>query len=299
MAAFAMIPWLRIGVVGLALASPIDALHAEPDLLKPQVLVGFEIEAPKFLRLPEQAAARNDLATSIAGEFGRRFKFADWVTRPDAAVGPPVGALTARLVETAAFPGPQISVKWFARFGSDAPIELTLPPIEIYSPTNPDWDSHNRAAFVTRVWAMIAPTLRADGFQQQVLREVVQQLSIASSVEPRSEDRVIVIPRMWKHLQLGQESKLRLVFSKGSGNAEEQGILQLVLPSQRARDPGVGRLQAAINEASFGTQPLPLTHGWHDRLPELLAGAKIACFIREYRPADHPGTLGAVTLVAD
>ena len=41
-----MIPWLRIGAVALALASPIDALHAEPDPLKPQVLVGFDIEAP-------------------------------------------------------------------------------------------------------------------------------------------------------------------------------------------------------------------------------------------------------------
>jgi hypothetical protein len=292
----------RAALAALLLAAPAGVLHAAPDPAKPQVRVGFEIEAPKFLHLPGQAAARQDLAARIAGELGRRYRFADWPAgagpAADATADPPIGSLTARLVQVPAHPGPQILVQWFAGFGSSAPVELNLTPIEIYAPSNPDWDTHNAAAFVSRVAQQVMPFVRSDGFQRQVLREVVQRLPIASSVEPLGAERVVVLPRMWKHLQLGQESKLVLVFTRGSGPAEEQGMLKLVLPSQRPSDPGLGRLQAAVHEASFGTQPLPLTQGWHAQLPALLGGARVACYIRDYHPADAPGTLGAVMLEA-
>lgn len=297
--------WRRT-LVALLLAAHAGALHAAPDPAKPQVRVGFEIEAPKFLHLPGQAAARQDLAARIAGELGRRYRFADWPAGPGSSPGtaadlptdPPIGSLVARLVQVPAHPGPQILVKWFAAFGSSAPVELNLTPIEIYAPSNPDWDTHNPAAFVSRVAQQVMPFVRSDGFQRQVLDELVHRLPIASSVEPLDAERVVVLPRMWKHLQLGQESKLVLVFTRGSGTAEEQGMLKLVLPSQRPSDPGLGRLQAAVHEASFGTQALPLTQGWHARLPALLGGARVACYIRDYRPADAPGTLGAVMLEA-
>jgi hypothetical protein len=303
MAAAAMTGW-RHTVAVLLLAAHAGALHAAPDPAKPQVRVTFEIEAPKFLHLPGKAAARQDLAARIAGELGRRYRFADWPAGPaadsptDPPTDPPIGSLTARLVQVPAHPGPQILVKWFAGFGSSAPVELNLAPIEIYAPSNPDWDTHNPAAFVSRVAQQVMPFVRSDGFQRQLRDEVVHKLSIASSVEPVGDERVVVLPRMWKHLQLGQGSKLEVVFTRGSGTAEEQGMLKLVLPSQRPSDPGLGRLQAAVHEASFGPRPLPLTQGWHAQLPALLGGARVACYIRDYQPADAPGTLGAVMLEA-
>ena len=287
-------------MAALLLALPGVGLRAQTDPPKPQVLVWFEIDAPKFQRLPDRQLASGELATRIAAEFGRRYPFADWVTTvTEPANERLIGRVSAKLVESPGHPGPLIAVRWFAGFGGADPVEIALQPVEIYAPSNPDWDTHNRAAFVSRVSQRVLPLVASDGFHQQALTRLVQNLPIASSVEPVSQDRVVTIPRLWRDLQLGQESTLRVEFSRRSGEVVQEGSLELVRPTQRATVPGIGRLQAAIRDASFASQSLALTQGWNDQLPVLLGGAKVACYIREYRPKEHPGTLGALALVPD
>jgi hypothetical protein len=299
MVAHTLTRWLQAAAAALALAWPGTAVLAQDEPAKPLVLVAFDIQAPKFQRLPERDRAGADLAARLAAEFGRRYPFADWVASADPADARLIGRLTARLVESPGEPGALIEVLWLASFGAAAVANLELPRITIYETTNPDWDTHNRANFVSRVSTRVLPQVASDGFQQQALTRLVQRLPIAASIEPDSQERVVTIPRLWRHLQLGQESTLRVVFSRRNGEVEQEGSLVLVRPSQRARDPGVGRLQAAVQEAAFASQTLVLTQGWNTRLPTLLGGATVACYIRDYRPKEHAGTLGALALVPD
>ena len=288
----------------LLLSAPAGVRAQDPP--KPHAVVSFEIQARTFRNnLPQRTAAEDELARLIAGELAQRYGFADWTTQQNApAPGAPagsIGSLVARLVESPAQPGPQIQVRWFGGFGAGAPpAALAIPPIEIYAPSNPNWHSNNKSDFVSHVSQKLLATIRADGFMRgELRREWLQRLPIASSVIARAEDRVIVIPRMWKHLRLGQQSVLAVTFSRGSGAQEERGQLKLVLPSQRPRDPGLGWVQAGVREASFGTRPLTLTSGWHSDLPTLLGGATATCFIDDYQPLEFEGTAGAVVLNPD
>jgi hypothetical protein len=272
---------------------------AQLDPAKPQVLVSFEIVAEKFAsNLPDQSAARAELAKVIAGEFSLRYPFADWLVGSGGAGNPPIGRLTGRLVQTAAVPLPNIWVKWFASAGEGAMVELPIPPIEIYSSGVVDRETNNKAAFVTYLAQRVIPTVRSDGFQQQFFGVVVQSLPIASTAEMRTTERVVIIPRLWRDLRLGQETKLLLVFKKTVGNAIEEGMIKLVLPSQRTSEPK-GWLQAGVQDASIGPNPLVLNGGWHDRFQTLLDGARVSCYIREFHPIAFPGSLGPVSLLSD
>jgi hypothetical protein len=266
------------------------------------VAVAFEIEAPTFRNnLPQRAQAEDELARVIADEFAQRWRFADWLPRAQAGAAP-IGSVTARLVELPAQPGPQIAVRWFGSFGGAGTVPLNgLLPIEVYAPSNPNWHSNNRAEFVSHVKGKLLATIRPDGFiDERLRREVVQRLPIASSIEVVPGDRVIVIPRLWKHLQLGPKSVLVVRFARGSGVQEEQGQLLLALPSQRPRDPLAGFVQAGVREATFGPRTLPLTGGWNATLPSLLTGtARLAAFIDAYDPLLFDGASGGVVLNPD
>lgn len=287
-------------LAGLLLwAGAAGAAWAEPDPLRPQVLVGFEVEADKFRHnLPQLPQASADMARAIAAEFALRYPFADWAGGP-AAGNPPIGRLVARLVQQPAVPLPEISVKWFGAAGEGAPVALALPAIEIYSPGVIDRETNNRQALVSHVLQRVLPVVRSDGFQQRFMEAVVQGLPIATTAEMHATDHVVVIPRLWRDLRLGQESKLLLVFKKPVGGQEQQGMVKLVLPSPRTRAPKQGWLEAAVQDASIGASSLTLDKGWHASFPALLDGAKVACFIREYRPAALSGVLDGVSLVSE
>lgn len=274
---------------------------AEPDPLRPQVLVGFEVEADKFRQnLPQLPQASAEMAKAIAAEFALRYPFADWAGGPVAAGNPPIGRLVARLVQQPAIPLPEISVKWFGTAGDGAPVALALPAIEIYSPGVIDRETNNRQALVSHVLQRVLPVVRSDGFQQRFMEAVVQGLPIANAAEMHPTDHVVVIPRLWRDLRLGQETKLLLVFKKPVvGGPEQQGMVKLVLPSPRTRSPKQGWLEAAVQDASIGASPLTLDKGWHASFPALLEGAKVACYIRDYRPAAFSGVLDGVSLVSD
>jgi hypothetical protein len=275
-------------------------VRAEPDPPKAYVLVSFEIEAEKFAKnLPDQASARTELAKNIASEFALRYPFADWLLSSPVPANPPIGRLAAKLVQSPAAPLPSIWVKWFASAGDGALVELAIPPVEIYSSGVVDRETNNKAAFVSYVAQRVVPTVRSDGFQQQFLSSVVRELPIASEAEMRSADHVVIIPRMWRDLRLGQETKLLLTFKRPVGNAVEEGKIGLVLPSQRTSDPKLGWLQAGVQDASIGPTALTLDSGWHARFQTILDGAKVSCYIREYHPITFSGAVGSVSLSSD
>jgi hypothetical protein len=289
---------MRIVMAALCATLVISA-KAEPDPPKAYILVSFEIEAEKFARnLPDQAAARAELARTIAAELALRYPYADWVVGPPAA-HPPIGRVSARLVQTSGVPAPVIWVSWWAGAGDGALVEVPIPPVEIYSSGVIDRETNNKAAFVSYVGQRVTPVLRSDGFQQKFLDSFVREVPIASAAEMRSADHVVIIPRLWRDLRLGQESKLVVVFKRPVGAAHEEGMLRLTLPSPRTSDPKLGWLQAGVQDASIGPQTLQLNAGWHDRFATLLDGARVACYIRDYRPIAFPGTAGAVTLTSD
>lgn len=286
---------------------PPPARADEP--VKPHVVVAFEVQAPTFranLGPQQRASAEEELARSLADELARRYGFAEWrlpapAAAASGAVAAPIGSLIARLVETPAQPGPRVEVRWFGGFGAAAPAALALQPIEVYAPSNPNWHSNNRNAFVSHVKGKLMGTVQPDGFMRvELRRELVRRLPIATAVEARADEQVIVIPRLWKHLQLGRQSVLFVQFSRGSGAQQERGELKLMLPSQRPRGPFQGWVQAGVREASFGPRTLALTGGWNAELPALLGGgASLACFIDDYQPPEFDGTLGAVALTPD
>ena len=289
-----LLRWLMPALLLLSMGA-----RAEPDPPKPQVLVGFEIVAEKFARLPDQATARTDLGKLIAAEFALRYPFSEWSAGSAVTNNPPIGRLTARLVQTPAVPLPDIWVKFFGSTGDNALVELPLPQVPIYSSGEIDRETSNRAAFVAHVAQRVLPVVRSDGFQRRFLETVVQDLSIANTAEMQATERVVVIPRMWRDLRLAQESTLLLVVKKPVGAGVEEGRVRLKLPSQRTRDPRAGWLEASVQGASIGTSDLTLDKGWHTQFQTLLVGAKVSCYIRDYRPLAFPGAVDGVSLVSE
>ena len=281
----------------LLVAAQAASAHAEPDPQKPQVLVSFEIEAEKFARnLPDQSAARAELAQLIANEFALRYPFAQWTLGSAAEANPPIGRLTARLVQKPTGGVPSIWVKWYGNPGDGGLSELPIQNVEIYPSGVVDRETNNKAKFVSRVASLVLPTVQSDGFQQQFMNVMVQRLPIASAAEMRSADRVVIVPRLWRDLRFGRETTLALVFRRPVGNTFEEGTLKLVLPSQRVSDPKAGWLQAGVHDASIGPNALPLNGGWHERFQTLLDGAIVRCFIKEYHQDAFPDALGPVSL---
>jgi hypothetical protein len=289
----------RLVSPALALAAgALLAVSSSADGTKPVVNVRFEIVASKFRQnLPQRAQLEASLAQQVAQQFARRYRFADWPTDVPAA-GAQLGTLVARLNEIPRAPSPLIQVEWFATFGADPAntVALTLPSVEVYSPTNPNWDTNNPADFEARAWSALSPVVGAEGFHGDVLNKFVRELPIASSVTAVADDRVIVVPLFWNDLLLSPESELIVRFSKSLGAVPQRGTLRLDLISPRTREPGLGLLEAGIKEASLGAQPLSLEQRWNQDLPALLGGAQIQCFIDKYRPVEFAGTSHGVVL---
>jgi len=281
----------------MLLAARAASAQAEPDPPRPQVVVGFDIEAEKFARnLPEKSAASAELASLIAKELALRYPFADWAVAAGPATEPPIGRLTARLVQKPSGGVPSIWVKWFGSAGANPLLELPIQEIEIYSSGVVDRETNNKARFVARVAGLVLPAVQSDGFQQKFMNVVVQRLPIALAAEMRSADRVVVVPRMWRDLRLGRETTLALEFRRPVGNSFEEGTLKLVLPSSRASDPKAGWLQAGVQSASIGPNPLPLNGGWHERFQTLLEGAVVRCYIKDYHLQAFSDSLDSVSL---
>jgi hypothetical protein len=287
MAAFKMsAPRTAAWVLGLGLLALAGAARAA-DPAKPYMEVVFEIQSPTFRRaLPEVPMAEATLAQKLADEFARRHRFADWLSAP--RTGAPMGQLIARLVEVEAHPFNQVLVTWFVKTPSGSVEALPLQPVEIYPPTNNNWDAGNRQRFETHVFGKIVEVIQVQGFQDATFQDVLSKLPIATSVMPVDSDRVIIVPLLWKHLRLGQDSELLVKFTSASPQgAPHQGSLTLSRINERSRGhEGIGFVQGGIREGMLDTQVLPLTAQWNPALATLLNKATVRCFITAFKLAE-------------
>lgn len=277
----------------LLLLLPVPYAHALD--AKPHIVVNFNIEAPTFQRnLPERGAAQDAIGRQLAALIAQRFAFADWtVTAGDAESR--LGALVLKLEEDdSTVPNPRIVVRWYGAAGPAvvAGKQLPIPAVEIYAPTNPNWDTNSRRNFQTRVLGKLVDIMRADAFYDQLFSVFVSKLPIAEQVKAVANDRAIDVPVAWRELLLAPESVVVVRFRINSGTAVETGTLKLnpIAPRLVVLDPATNTtstlLRGAVDEATVGVHRLHLVGNWNDELPNLLNGADVTCYLVKYKPLE-------------
>lgn len=281
-------------VIGLllALAASFPALAT-----KPEVLVEFEIAVTQFTEnLPEQDKAIQAVRKAFATELQRQFVFAHWLTEAPAEPLMQLGRLVARLEQdTSTGPGPRVFVRfWGAR--PNGPLkELGLPEMEIYSPSNLNWDTNNRQDFETRILTRTMPTIRNDSFRDKFVEQFLGKLPLSSAVEPKATERVIEIPVRWSEMLLSSETVLLVQFNKSLPGGNREGEFRLVRivsrVDQNAANPPAAfpaRLRGSLKEVSFDGDSISLDQqDWNDDLLQMLANASVNCFILTYKPKDE------------
>jgi hypothetical protein len=287
----AVSPRVSRRTAGLLAAMLFAFLPAQATEGRPYVAVQFKILAPKFQHLPQRADVETALAQKIGAQIAPHFRFADWPgPTDDVSSQPKVGTLVVRLEEEKTDPSPRIVMKWYGQFGGGEPSELPIAPIEMYSPTDPTWATHDRADFETQAGGKLVPFIRTEGFYTQLLLQFVRHLPLATSIRVVPDDRVIVVPLRWQDVLLAPESSVVVRFVKRQGDAAQQGSLTLDLITRRARDPGIGFVQGAVQKALFDGHLLELESRWNSTLPELLNHAEVQCYLFDYVQADSEST---------
>lgn len=264
---------------------------------KPHVVVNFEIVAPAFkLNLPQRSAAQTTLGAEVSSQVAQRFGFADWTLTPrdDQAR---LGLLLLKLEEEPnTVPNPRIVVKWYGGADAATAKELPLPPIEVYAPTNPNWDTNSRANFETRVIDKLREAMRNDAFYDQFFKVFLRTLPIAKTVKALPSDRAIDVPVTWRDMLLAPDSVIVVRFRPAADAASEPGQLTLKPVMQRrvlidaANNVTSTFLRGAVDTALIGVHRLDLVGNWNDRLPALLNNAEARAYLVEYKPLDFADT---------
>ena len=89
-------------------------------------------------------------------------------------------------------------------------------------------------------------------------------------------------------MRLGAASRLEVQVTQSTGNGER--VNRATLGEVRERRHGAqqhrGLVQAAVKALTEGSNDVLLQQQWSPRLPELLSGSVIECYLKEYRPAE-------------
>lgn len=287
-----MAPRIVIGLLVALAASGGEVLAA-----RPEVLVQFEVDVPEFdADRPGMEQARLDVRRALADELQRKYVFANWrVAEPDQSPLE-IGRLVLRMeADRQTRPMPSVFVKFWgasARPGV-ALKDLGIMPIEIYAPTDPNWDTNDARAFASHVLQNTMVKVRSSAFADEVFSNFISRLPIGSSVVPDTSDQVIEIPVQWDELLLAPESELVVRFGRSTDQMRQEGTMTLgqiaARVSQQAPAPGdsQARLRGSVTRASFDARTIVLNdRRWNDELPQLLDGADAQCFISVYKPRD-------------
>jgi hypothetical protein len=174
--------------------------------------------------------------------------------------------------------------------------DLGFRPIDVYSATDPNWDTHNRHAFESRVLEKTLERVRTSAFADEFFLRFIRRLPIGSSVVLDANDRVIEIPVQWNEMLLSPESQLLVRFDKATPPTTREGTMTLgrIVPRLVEQTGGVAalpefpaRLRGSITEASFDARPIVLNENWNEELPQILNGANASCYISIYKPRDE------------
>ena len=263
---------------------------------KPSVQVQFEVGVPSFATLPELTTVQQNVRDRLSRELARRLGFAAWSGSAPPQGTAQLGRLILRLEQDPdTLPMPRIYVTWLGAGSNGDPADLKMQRIEIYSPTNPSWDTNDRHAFEARVLDSTLATVDTDAFADVLVEKFFRRLPISSVVEAQAADHVIEIPIRWNEFLLASDSKLEIQFTKLADQRRGSLMVSFIEPRPTAAEAAgefTARVRGSITEAAFDGHPLTLNENWNDTVPELLAGAKTSCMIFEYKPREDDEVLG-------
>ena len=268
---------------------------------RPWILVLAEIESPSLRAslANRRGDAERELGRRLSVLLSQRHPFVGW--RDAAPASPPddpptaMGTLVARVIDVgSAAGGSPVELAWALR-GARGDEALTVPAVPLYLPFESSGSRHDVLRFVEHAQSRLREKILVEGFDDQARRHVVSRLPIARGVEAMPLDRVVLLPLRWQDLRLGAASRLEVQVTQDVAGG--QRINRATLGEVRERRHGApelrGRVQAAVSAITEGSTDVPLLQQWSPRVPELLRGSLVECFLKEYRPAEAaPSAVG-------
>lgn len=287
---------LAAGVLALCLAA-----RAQPP--RPWVQVLVEIESPSLRDSlhTDRPRAEADLGRRLAELLRERHPFVGWRGAAQAGPAPglaaaPMGTLLARVVDVgSAATGSAVELAWALR-GAQGDERLPVPAVALYLPFESGASRHDAALFVAHAHGRLGEKIRVQGFDEVTRLHVLRRLPIARAVEPLASDRVVLLPLRWQDLRLGAGSTLEVLVTQPTPSGER--VNRALLSEVRERRQGAaqhrGLVQAAVNALKEDSIDVPLQQQWSPRLPALLRGTSVACYVTHFMAAE--ATPGGVEL---
>jgi len=229
-----------------------------------------------FAQLPGRDLAEAALALALQRALEARIPFVTWKTDGEAAT-----KLVLALVETPQIPLSLVELRWLRASGGAEEL-LAVDAIPLYAPDDTSREASNGERFTLDARAKLASALTS-AFFEQLQREFVSRVSLASAVTPRPQERLVIVPLQFSRARLGMDSQLRVEFR--SAAPSKAGRLELVNPARWRKPPQVDLIQASVGGAVVDSHALPLSEGWSDQLPQLLSGAQLSCYVTKFVPA--------------
>lgn len=272
---------------------------AQPLPERPWILVLVEIESPSLRAslANRRGDAERELARRLAVLLSQRHPFVGWrdaaptPSAPDAPAA--MGTLVARVIDVgSAASGSPVELAWALR-GARGDETLTVPAVPLYLPFESSGSRHDALRFVEHAQSRLREKVLVEGFDEQARRHVVSRLPIARGVEAVPSDRVVLLPLRWQDLRLGAGSRLEVQVTQDIAGGQRVNRATLGEVRERRHGPPQlrGLVQAAVSAMTEGSTDVPLQQQWNPRLPDLLRGSLIECFLKEYRPAEAAPSL--------
>jgi hypothetical protein len=281
----------RIVFGALLLACTPLCVHALD--VRPHIVVAFEIKAPAFERnLPERAAAQENIGRELAKRIEQHIGVIDWTVTPRDQQAR-LGTLVLRLEEEPnTAPNPRIVVNWYGHEENKPPHALGIPAIEVYEPTNPNWDTNSRRLFETRVTSKLLEAINSEEFYDTLFKSFVRGLPISTTASAQPGTQIVDIPLHWRDMLLASTSEIIVRFSKQTGSTVEKGDLHLTPVESQTFEADTTthaistRLRGRVQSTDFGLDETNLATKWKDVLPDLLRNATVNCLLYKYQQAD-------------
>lgn len=265
---------------------------------RPQIRVAVDIRSESLRRTlgTRRADAEQRLAASLAELLQLRHAYIAWTAAaaPATSNSSTMGTLLATIVDRGtAASGSPVALAWTLPLTGVAGAgeqTLKLPEVPIFPPFDIRASAHEPIAFAQHAREQLRAVVQTEGFDRQSFEQLVSLLPIARGIEPLADDRLVLIPLRWEHLRLGPGSRLevQVVQSAADGERRNRAVLTAVQERRRGEPRQRGMVQAAVAELFADSTVMPLDRQWHPRLPELLRGREVLCYLKLYQ-ADEFG----------
>jgi hypothetical protein len=277
---------------------------------RPSIRVAVDIRSESLRRTlgTRRADAEQRLAAGLAELLQLRHPYLAWsaatattVPAPAAATGASTGTTMGTLLATivdrgTAAAGSPVALAWSLPLAGAAGGEqaLKLPEVPIFPPFDIRASAHEPVAFAQHARERLRAVVQSEGFDRQSFEQLVSLLPIARGIEALADDRLVLIPLRWEHLRLGPGSRLevQVVQTAADGERRNRAVLTAVQERRRGEPRQRGLVQATVAELFADSTAMPLDRQWHPRLPELLRGREVLCYLKHFQ-ADEFGSAAA------